>query len=161
MQIVAVTPNRIAEFTDLREASGRELVESVIDGEGWRDRFVQYLRARQEAGELQCFAAVDDGAFIGMSIASIVDDYRFATFGERRGYVNSVYVAPAYRGQGTGRALTEAAIAWLGAQGCTYVRLRPSPKAEPLYRAMGFVESGELELDLGDRDMSRFTGDER
>ena len=148
-EIVHVGLQDVPKLADLREASGRETGEDAIRQDGWRERFVHYLRARQEAGELQCFAARDDGQVIGMAIASLVSDYRFAVFGERRGYVNAVFVAPQCRARGIGRALTDAAVAWLSARGCVTVRLRPSAKAKPLYRRMGFTESGELALDLG------------
>jgi GNAT superfamily N-acetyltransferase len=148
VKIVEVGVDQIVALADLREASGQEVGEAAIRQAGWRDRFVRYLRTRQARRELQCFAAADAERYVGMAIASLIDDYRYAVFGERRGYVNAVYVLPEYRAHGAGRALTQAAIGWLLAHGCATARLRPSPKAEALYRRMGFFESGELELNL-------------
>ncbi len=148
VQILEATESELPELAELREASALEQGERAVDQRGWQARFEEYLRTRRRQHELQCFAAHDRSTIVGMAIASFTSDYRFAVFRELRGYVNAVYVRPAYRGRGIARALTKAAIAWLGDAGCARVRLRPSAQAEPLYRSMGFVESGELELDV-------------
>ncbi len=148
VQILEATESELPELAELREASAREQGERAIGQRGWRTRFEAYLRARRRQHELQCFVARDRSTIVGMATASFINDYRFVVFRQLRGYVNAVYVRPAYRGRGIARALTKAAIAWLAQSDCECVRLRPSAQAEPLYRSMGFVESGELELDV-------------
>lgn len=54
--------------------------------------------------------------------------------------VFNVSVLPAARGQGIGRALTEAALLHVSAEGTRAAFLRSSPMAKPLYESMGFRE---------------------
>jgi GNAT superfamily N-acetyltransferase len=54
-----------------------------------------------------------------------------------------MFVAPAFRGHGIGRALVDAVSAWAGARGARALGLRVYPDnvaARALYRATGFVE---------------------
>jgi GNAT superfamily N-acetyltransferase len=150
MRIEAATPQLLPRLADLRAQMELELERRDLDArvEGWRERFIEFFSTRQQLGTSQPFIAIRDGEVIGMAIASVVDDYRAFALGQRRGYINTVYVIPAARKGGIGRALTEAATAWLRAQGCVAVRLNPSAQAEALYRSMGFAPSGELKLDL-------------
>jgi GNAT superfamily N-acetyltransferase len=150
MRIEAAGPQLLPRLADLRAQMELELERRDLDkhSEGWRDRFIEFFSTRQHHGTSQPFVAMRDDEVIGMAIASVVDDYRAFALRQLRGYINTVYVIPASRGCGIGRALTEAAITWLRAQGCIAVRLNPSVQAEPLYRAMGFAPSGELKLDL-------------
>lgn len=150
VQIVPAGPDLLPRLADLRfemelEVEGRDL-DTRLDG--WRKRFVEYFDTRRQRGTSQAFAAIRDSEVIGMAFASVLEDYRAFAFHQLRGYINAVYVVPAERGHGIGRALTEAALGWLREQGCVTVRLNPSTQAEPLYRSMGFVTSGELKLDL-------------
>jgi len=58
----------------------------------------------------------------------------------------SMWVKPAARGRGHGRALVEAAIAWAGGRGATKLVLRVSETCLPamrLYTGMGFSDTGE------------------
>lgn len=149
MQIEAAQPELFGRLAELRAQMALEMGSDVeTRASGWRERFVEFFTTRTQRGVSQPFVAIHDGAIIGMAMASVIDDYRTFAFQQLRGYINAVYVVPAERGRGIGRALTEAAIAWLRAKGCVAVRLNPSAKAEPLYRSMGFVPSGELKLDL-------------
>jgi GNAT superfamily N-acetyltransferase len=149
VQIEAAHPDLLPRLAELRAQMAAEMGANLdARSDGWRERFVEFFRARYERDFSQPFVAVRDGAVLGMAIASLIDDYRTFAFRQRRGYINAVYVVPAERGHGIGRSLTEAAIAWLREQGCIAVRLNPSRRAEPLYRSMGFVPSGELKLDL-------------
>jgi GNAT superfamily N-acetyltransferase len=149
-EIRPAQPEMFPRLAELRarmefEIEGRDLDKHI---EGWRERFIEFFGTRQQRGTSQPLVAIRNGDVIGMAMASVIDDYRAFAFRQLRGYINAVYVVPAERGHGIGRALTEAAIAWLRERGCKAVRLNPSAQAEPLYRSMGFVPSGELKLDL-------------
>lgn len=57
-----------------------------------------------------------------------------------------LYLHPAHRGQGIGRALLHEALEWARTHGCTSVVLDTAPamtSAQHLYRAVGFVETGK------------------
>lgn len=83
-----------------------------------------------------------------MLTASLVDDYHKHCRGKQAGRINAVYVAPAYRRQGVGRALVEQALTWFRERGCESARLNSSEDGEALYRAIGFKPRREMELPL-------------
>jgi GNAT superfamily N-acetyltransferase len=149
-QITPAAPELLPRLAELRAQMEMELEGDDLDLRlrGWRERFVEFFLARQQRGMSQPFVALGNEEVVGMAMASVVDDYRTFSLQQLRGYVNAVYVVPAERGHGLGRSLTQAAIAWLRDRGCVAVRLNPSRQAETLYRAMGFVPSGELKLGL-------------
>jgi GNAT superfamily N-acetyltransferase len=115
---------------------------------GWQPRFAAYWRAKQIAGEAQCFVVECDGDVVGMALASMSDDYRRVTLGLPRGYVNGVFVAPNLRRRGLGRELVGAALAWLRERGCESVRLHSSVEGRPLYASLGFKDGDEMVLHL-------------
>jgi GNAT superfamily N-acetyltransferase len=115
---------------------------------GWRERFAEFWREKQAAGRAQFFYAESEGTVVGMAAFVLLDEYRAFAFGEPRGWVNSVYVAPGFRKCGIGRRLMEAGLAWLRARGCVMVRLRTSAIGRNLYASLGFTPSPEMELEL-------------
>lgn len=115
---------------------------------GWRAGYCTYFSEKQQAGKAQLFLAFDGGKPVGMTIVSLLDNYRTAAFGSRFAYVNSVYVYPAYRRRGIARRLMEMALAWAREHRCSQVRLRASDDGRPLYEQLGFRASTEMQLDL-------------
>ncbi len=108
------------------------------------------LRLRQQAGWNQtvadwarflrlqpdgCFVAEQDGKGCGTVTTCI--------FGEI-GWIGMMLVEEQLRGRGIGRALIRHALDFLEAQGVRSVRLDATPKGEPLYRSLGFVEQFSL-----------------
>ena len=96
------------------------------------------------------FVAERDGTIVGQVEARIVpplDTARFqvvTALGETRGYVNSLGVLASHRRRGIGRALMQAAEAWLSEQGATIVELdtlATSPDSVPFYRSLGYDAS--------------------
>jgi putative acetyltransferase len=76
--------------------------------------------------------------------------------------IKRVYLDPARRGQGWGRALVEHALAWATAHGHTRVRLWSDVKftrSHGMYERLGFVRTGMRECD--DVDRSREYGFEK
>jgi ribosomal-protein-alanine N-acetyltransferase len=63
------------------------------------------------------------------------------------GWILSLAVAPAARGQGLGRRLLQAAVTALESQGCERIKLTvlPDNPALHLYRSLGFTEAGREE----------------
>lgn len=142
----------VAEYpvvAQLRQEMGIEWDEDYdAMSPGWREKFAAYFAARQEAGMAQLFLAYDDDAPVGCVIVSIAEHYRRYVFGTETGYVNAVYVRPAYRRRGIARELMQAAINWCRERGCTGVRLRTSDEGRVLYEALGFRAGREMQLDL-------------
>ncbi|MFJ4174289.1 GNAT family N-acetyltransferase [Microbacterium sp. NPDC089696] len=58
--------------------------------------------------------------------------------------IQSVYVVPAFRGQGVGAALVEAACASADEDGSRRIVVHASDRALPLYRRLGFAVSERL-----------------
>ncbi len=149
MTIAAATAGDIHLAGELRARMAREHgLQWDDDSPGWRERFVSYFRAQTERGNARLLFAREDRSVVGMAIFSFVEDYRAFALGQRRGYVNGVYVLPEYRRRGIGHALMEAGIAWLRAGGATAVRLRSSVEGQPLYASLGFRNTSEMELSL-------------
>jgi GNAT superfamily N-acetyltransferase len=62
-------------------------------------------------------------------------------------YLYSMWVKPAFRGQGVGRSLVEEVLAWAREHGWARVQLRVlrgNPVARRLYARVGFVGEGEV-----------------
>ncbi len=61
------------------------------------------------------------------------------------GWIGLIATDPSFERQGIGRLVTEACIAHLGSKGCASV-LDASAAGAPLYRRMGFVDTGQSAL---------------
>ena len=67
----------------------------------------------------------------------------------RRGYLQHLAVAPAYRRRGVGRRLAERAVAALAAQGvakCHLMVLPSNAAARAFWRRLGWAERGDVLL---------------
>lgn len=152
MSAASIRRASLAEFecaAELRHRMAREMGRDWDrDHPGWRERYAEFFRDRQRRGDAQLVLAECEGAIVGMAIFSVTDEYRRHTFGQLRGYVNGVFVDPAVRRRGIGRALLLDGLAWLRERGCTGVRLRASEEGRSLYETLGFVSGTEMELSL-------------
>ena len=115
---------------------------------GWRERFAAFFAERIRRGDACVYYAEVGGTVVGMALFSVLDEYRAATTGQPRGWVNSVYVRPHLRRRGIAKRLMEAGIAWMRSRGCAVARLRTSDAGRPLYEQLGFVTGTEMELSL-------------
>ena len=79
------------------------------------------------------YVAEDGGAIVGTAMAW--------TFGETAASVGMVIVSPACQGRGLGRALMDAVLADLDGRS---VMLNATAEGEPLYRKLGFAETGVI-----------------
>ena len=103
-------------------------IENVIR-EGWlsetRQTFEMFLAHDRDG----CFVAEDDGAPIGICIATAY---------ETSGFLGELIVIPERRGHSIGRQLMEHAIAYLRGRGCASINLDGDLPAIPLYERLGF-----------------------
>jgi predicted N-acetyltransferase YhbS len=131
-----------ADATRLIELINRAFaVETFLDG------------TRTDADRLA--AAMAKGSILlaededGRLLASVYMEPRGA-----RGYLGMLAVDPSLQGRGLGRRMVQAAEEWLRAESCeaadiTVLSLRP--ELPPLYRKLGYVETGVEEINLAER----------
>jgi len=106
--------------------------ERAMPEERWQERLDSNVAGVRTAG----FLAVVDGEEQGLVVGVRPEGQPDAVD------LNAMWVAPAARGRGAGRALVEAVCGWARELGCTRVTLcviEGNPGAEALYR--GFVET--------------------
>lgn len=143
---------RLDEYAAAAEMRRQMSVEHDGDfdarSKDWRTRYCAYFAGKQGAGKGQLFLAFDGERAVGMTVVSLLENYRTEIFNLRIAYVNSVFVYPDYRRQGIARRLMEMAIEWARERGCSQVRLRSSTQGRPLYESLGFNRTTEMQLDL-------------
>jgi ribosomal protein S18 acetylase RimI-like enzyme len=121
--------------------------------ENWRETVLEFMtRSRQEL-QYRAFVAVASGTIVGSAGGQIFagpypnlfqPDYR------RDGYVWGVYVEPAFRQRGIGKALTARSLLHLKAIGCTHAVLNASPFGKNIYTQLGFTDSNLMRLNLSE-----------
>lgn len=107
-------------------------VETFLEGTRTDHRRLREMMAKG------CILVAEDGE--GHLLASVYVERR-----GKRGYLGMLAVDPARQGRGLGRRMVEAAESRFRRQGCeavdiTVLSLRP--ELPPLYRRLGFVETG-------------------
>ena len=110
----------------------------------WRSMFLAVVEKRIAQGLQRYYIAESAGGIAGVAGAQVGE----AFFGAIRGYVEGVYVVPAFRRKGVASKLMRECIDWLRSMGCDYVRLQSTVEGRPLYESLGFVPTGEMELIL-------------
>ncbi|MBX9720659.1 MAG: GNAT family N-acetyltransferase [Candidatus Obscuribacterales bacterium] len=146
LDISPVTEDELTLAADLRAEMAADMGndwDSQYDG--WRKRFIEYFGAKQSEGKSQLFFARVDGVVVGISSASMVDDYRAYVHGRKTGRINGVYVRPAYRKNGIARNMMVVALDWLANKGCVVARLHTSEEGKHLYESLGFLPFNEME----------------
>ena len=100
---------------------------AVLRGD-WGDRAAFF---RFATGHPNCrpLLAERDGEIVGTGVATVSG---------RVGWVGTIWVAPALRGRGLGRALTEAVIEQLEDSGCWTFVLVATEAGRPVYERLGF-----------------------
>jgi GNAT superfamily N-acetyltransferase len=128
---------RLRSLADAPHAFGSTLSEqSAYPDSWWQDR------TRDLGADAAGFAAVDGGRWVGL-----VRIYREANDLSVAQLV-SMWVDPAARRRGIGRALVERALEWAREHGATRVILWVTETNEPalrLYEACGFERTGECQ----------------
>jgi predicted N-acetyltransferase YhbS len=105
---------------------------AILDG-GWGDRRTSLQFFLRLAPAEVFVAETDAGAIVGTATA--------VAYGQT-GWIGLVFVAPAWRGRGLGRVLTEAAQHHLQTLGCQSLLLAATPLGLPIYTRLGFAEAG-------------------
>jgi len=127
---------RLRALADAPEAFGVVVTEVEAQPMSyWED----LTRAVTVPGGQVMFLACEDDTVLGSAYGLLDRDRREA------GRVGGMWVAPAARRRGAGRALLHAVMAWARGRQLTHLRLwapAHSPAAVALYRQSGFRETG-------------------
>jgi GNAT superfamily N-acetyltransferase len=102
---------------------------AAILADDWGDRGGWFTFALSSPA-CRVFVAEDgDGTIVGTGVATINGPV---------GWIGTIWVAPAHRGHGLGRALTAATIDAADAAGCRTLVLVATDRGRPLYEGLGF-----------------------
>ena len=96
-----------------------------------------------EADWHRCLALEPDGCFVAELDRTPVGTTTTCVFGSVA-WVAMVLVEASVRGRGIGRALMEAALAYLKGRAVRTIRLDATPLGKPLYESLGFVSQFTL-----------------
>ena len=111
-------------------AADIEPAVTAILADDWGDRR-SWFEFAVASPTCEVFVADDDqGGIAGTGVATINGPVA---------WIGTVWVAPAQRGRGLGRALTEAPIEAAHAAGCGTLLLVATERGRPLYEQLGFV----------------------
>jgi ribosomal protein S18 acetylase RimI-like enzyme len=105
---------------------------AAILADDWGDRRAWFTFAVASPHCRVFVAEAADGTVVGTGVATLNGPVA---------WIGTIWVAPAWRGQGLGRALTEAPIEAAEAAGCRTLVLVATDRGRPLYERLGFVVS--------------------
>lgn len=100
----------------------------AILADEWGDRRTWFEFAVKHP-ECQVIVAEEDGAVVGTAVATV---------NRPVAWIGTIWVAPAARGRGIGRDLTEATITAAEVAGCRTLVLVATEAGQPLYERLGF-----------------------
>jgi len=118
----------------------------------YRERVAEFVADGQRSAGLRFFVAERGETLAGAACCQLFGGLYPAILKShvrRYGYIWGVYVAPAERRVGLGRALTETCIRSLEACGCTHALLHAAPPGRGTYERLGFASTNEMRLTLG------------
>jgi GNAT superfamily N-acetyltransferase len=103
---------------------------AAILADDWGDRRGWFTFALSSPACRVFVAEAGDGTIAGTGVATINGPV---------GWVGTIWVAPAHRGHGLGRALTAATVDATDAAGCRTLVLVATDRGRPLYEGLGFA----------------------
>jgi len=116
------------------ENDGEKLSEQVLEATR------RWLHEHTRNGIMRSWLAESDGRIVGTVSCRIRDaSPREHDLVGKEAYVHNLYVKPAYRSRGIGRALMQTLLDWCKSAGYSRVALRASVMGRPLYERMGFA----------------------
>ena len=145
--IVAATMHRMIPTTirPMRPTDVAEATAAILDA-GWGDRreFFDFVSVHPECRPV---VAERDNVVIGTGVGTVNGTV---------GWIGTIFVVPGARGNGLGRALTEAVQAELATAGCRTEVLVATAMGRPIYERLGFeiqcwyrtVEAPGLDVDV-------------
>jgi ribosomal protein S18 acetylase RimI-like enzyme len=121
--------------------------------ENWRETILDFIARSRQDLQYQAFVAIAGETIVGSAGGQIFSGpypNLFQPNYRRDGYLWGVYVEPAFRQQGIGKALTARSLQRLKAIGCTHAVLNASPFGKNIYTQLGFTDSNLMRLNLSE-----------
>jgi GNAT superfamily N-acetyltransferase len=140
------SPNEIDLVVSLRVAMSEETDETTLSAQ-LVEATRRWLGENTQRGIMRSWLAESDGKVVGTVSCRIRDTSpREHDLIGKEAYVHNLYVEPAYRSRGIGRALMQVLLDWCKDNGYTRVALRASVMGRPLYERMDFVADRSMVL---------------
>ena len=143
----AIRLGRLEDVPVLVQLWHAMLVECDLVGSGlvpdWQTRLTDAFRAEMRSGRAVWFVAPKGDAIAGTCVI-FEQTGRSQIHLDRRATLGGMYVRQAFRGNGIGSALANAAIDWCKSNGFALIRLHASDAGRPIYEKLGFVTATEM-----------------
>ena len=141
----------VAELIRLRallfETLGGDFFNPSSAGDGWKDAFAAVLKEQLTADAMRILVVDGDRGLAACGIGTIELWLPGPHLRNGRiGHVIGMVTDRAYRRRGHGRAIMQGLLDWFREREVARVDLHASPAAEPLYRALGFVDHPDPSL---------------
>jgi len=109
----------------------------------WLSQARSVVTRLMPAGSYRAWLAeTSDGAIVGGGGITVVPWPPGPRYpGDRLAFVYNVYTEPAHRRRGLARVVMDGIHAWCRANGVTSVALNASRDGQPLYEALGYMQS--------------------
>jgi len=120
--------------------------------EAMRMPFREWLRPKLQDGSYLGWAVEHEGAVVGGAGLIVIDwpPHPLHPSEAQRGYLLNVWVDPPYRGKGLAKRLVRATYEGARELGITYLVLHASKLGRPVYAGLGWRQTDEMSLLLGD-----------
>ena len=148
-----IRAGELADVELLADAFRQMWLDNAVPAEhiepDYHERVQQFVAAGRASDALRFFIAERAGRCVGAAACQLFAGlYPAILLRQVRcyGYIWGVYVARDARRQGLGRALTEACVQALRAQGCTHALLHAAPPGRGIYERLGFQGTNEMRL---------------
>ena len=119
-------------------------VNHLPEDYAFSEEFLEASREYFREGDQTTVLALEEGRLAGCATLCYID--LMPTFSHpsgRRGHLMNVYTAPAFRRRGVGKQMVSLLIDEARGRGITEISLDATEAGRPLYRALGFRDSGE------------------
>lgn len=139
-------PADVPELVRLRYELRTELDPPVEPEAEFKERCSVWMADRLRSGAIwRCWVASSSSTLVGTLWLGLIEKLpNPAGHLEWHGYLSSVYVVPALRGQGIGSALMNACLDHCREEGVDSVFLWPTPRSRALYQRHGFAVRDDL-----------------
>jgi len=145
-ELIPVTndaPDSVSIFLDM----GRDYLSDLSSNE--RDRFLQSILNRQGEPDRWLLLLKHENEYVGFVHMKIDRDERPGW-----GFILEFYITPDKRKLGFGRSLFNLILDILRAQGVKNLWLLTNPGAEPFWHSLGFIQTGEIDRETGQKIMT-------